>query len=253
MKKQTIILSIVGILIAIALLGGGVILGKNLFQNPNSTSSNPQSNPNGTPPPRPNGTNPRGQGTGGYTLTAEQKKTCGITVSATEGPFYISNTKQLPENKNLNFKNYSGTKLTVSGHVYSGETGTTPVKNAKIEIWQVGTDKSYHPQANGDYPSFKPEDFGNRGFITTGENGEYTFDTVSPMLYEGRARHIHFRITGTDHNGITTQLIMPENGDSPSPENDNVASGLPNCQIINIDKTNGANYQVKFDFRLKSE
>jgi protocatechuate 3,4-dioxygenase beta subunit len=251
MKKPTFILITTGILIALGLLAGGIYLGQNLLQQTNNSDT--QTSSNSTPSQRPNRVDPRGQGIGGYTLTSEQKKVCGITVSATEGPYYISNTKQLPENKNLNYKNYAGTKLTVSGHVYSGETGTSPLKNATIEIWQVAADKSYHPQARGDYASFKPEDFGNRGYILTNDQGEYSFDTTSPTLYEGRARHIHFRINAEDHNGITTQLIFPESGDSPSPENDNVASGLPNCQILNLDKTNGEYYQATFDFRLKED
>jgi protocatechuate 3,4-dioxygenase beta subunit len=247
MNKKSIIIILTCLTVLLGLIASMALFTKNLINlaQPQTSITNNQLYPDGP--------NPRGQGIGGYTLTTEQKTTCGITVSATEGPFYLSNTKQLPDNKNLNYINSAGTPLTVSGHVYTGSTGTSPLKNAKIEIWQVGSDKNYHPQAHGDYVNFKPEEISNRGYILTNENGEYSFTTLSPTLYEGRARHIHFRVTAQNQNGITTQLIFPENGDYPTPENDNVASGLPNCQILAINKENSNSYQAKFDFRLKAD
>lgn len=82
------------------------------------------------------------------------------------------------------------------------------------------------------------------------EKGFYKFTTIYPGLYEGRARHIHLKISSEGQNTVVTQLILPYDGDTPTPEDDAVSQGLPNCQIIKGNK-NDTMVNLNFDFRLE--
>jgi protocatechuate 3,4-dioxygenase beta subunit len=185
---------------------------------------------------------------GGKTLTAEEKSSCGLSVSVTEGPYFVSGTAALANN-NLNFSNLPGTPIQISGHVYEGLDNLKPVANAKIEIWHTDTSGSYHPNNNGPITSYKSEDIALRGFITTDASGAYSFTTVYPGEYSGRTRHIHFKIT-TPAKSLTTQLIIPAlNGDKLTFDEDTIAQGLPNCALLKLD-TSAKPETANFDFRL---
>lgn len=197
------------------------------------------------------GDRPRDQGIGGYTLTAEQKSTCGITVQVTEWPYYIKNTPQLIYNDN-NTTNLPWVPYILTGKVYWWLDNTLPLSGAKIEIRHADSDGKYHPQSNGDYSDFKSSDSALRWYVLTDSRGDYYIKTIMPALYEGRARHIHVRVSAKGYNPVITQLILPQTGDTPTPENDTVAQWLPNCQIIS-EPTNANSYTTSFDFRLKAE
>ena len=181
-------------------------------------------------------------------LSAAEKAACGLSVSATEGPYYVSGTGALKDNA-LNFTNLPGTAMTLSGHVYEGLDASKPVANAKIEIWHADSAGSYHPNGNGDVVKYKPEDIGLRGFITTDAQGAYHFTTIYPGEYTGRTRHIHFKITAADKS-LTTQLIIPSlAGDKLTFDDDTIAQGLPACAVLKFDTTTTPE-SATFDFRL---
>ena len=184
----------------------------------------------------------------GRTLTAEEKASCGLSVEVTEGPYYVSGTSALVDG-NLNTSGLPGTPIAISGHVYESLDNSKPVANAKIEIWHADGTGSYHPNANGDISKYKPEDVALRGFITTDAAGAWKFTTVYPGEYDGRTRHIHFKITA---NGkiLTTQLIIPSlSGDKITFDDDTIAKGLPNCALLKVDTT-AKPETASFDFRL---
>ena len=184
----------------------------------------------------------------GHTLTAEEKANCGLSVEVTEGPYYVSGTSALADG-NLNTSNLPGTPIAISGHVYEGPDNSKPVANAKIEIWHADTSGSYHPNANGDISNYKPEDIALRGFITTDATGAWKFTTVYPGEYDGRTRHIHFKITAGGKT-LTTQLIIPSlTGDKITFDDDTIAKGLPNCALLKVDTT-AKPETASFDFRL---
>lgn len=193
----------------------------------------------------------RDYGFGGYELTTEQKKTCGISIQTTEWPYYVSNTPYLTDG-NLNSAKLSGTSLILSGKVYGGLDNNTPISGAMIEIWQADDDGKYYPQANWDYTNYQASDIKLRGYVLTNAQGVYQINTIYPWLYEWRARHIHFRVSAQKYNPIITQLILPFPWDTPSVEDDNVAQWLPDCQII-VWTTNQSIYHRTFDFRLQAE
>ena len=180
-------------------------------------------------------------------LSATEKAACGLSVEVTEGPYYVSGTAALQDG-NLNATNLAGTPITISGHVYSGAEGTTPVANAKIEIWHADSTGNYHPNANGDVAKYKPAGLALRGFITTDAQGAYRFDTIYPGEYTGRTRHIHFKISNGAKT-LTTQLILAVPGDKIGFDEDTIAKGLPSCALLKFD-TSAKPETASFDFRL---
>ena len=180
-------------------------------------------------------------------LSAAEKAACGLSVAVTEGPYYVSGTAAL-KNGILNATNLAGTPITISGHVYEGADGTTPIANAKIEIWHADPNGSYHPNANGDIAKYKAEDIALRGFITSDAQGAYSFSTVYPGEYTGRTRHIHFKISNGAKT-LTTQLILAVPGDKIGFDDDTIAQGLPTCALLKFD-TAAKPETASFDFRL---
>jgi protocatechuate 3,4-dioxygenase beta subunit len=184
-------------------------------------------------------------------LTTDQKNNCStITPQVTSGPFYISNTPALVDD-NLNFTNLDGSNMYVQGTVYGGTDNTTPLANAKIEIWQADNEGSYHPQSGGDYNSINQSTVALRGYITTDEKGEYSYTSIFPAEYEGRTRHVHYRVSKEGYEPVVTQLTFFKDGDKFPPENDNVATQLLNCQNFKNLKQEDGIYNSSFDFRLK--
>ena len=185
----------------------------------------------------------------GAVLTAEQKKTCGLTAEVTEGPFFVSQTAGLADG-NLNYANLPGEALVVSGFVYDGLDKTKPLTNAKIEIWHADNSGSYHPNANGAANKYAASDIALRGFVLTDATGAYKFNTIYPGEYSGRTRHIHFKINATGFKDVTTQLIMPAKpGDKLTFDDDTVSQGLPDCQLLKVDATTTPATAI-FDFHM---
>ncbi len=162
---------------------------------------------------------------------------CGITKNVTEGPYYVSGTGQLT-NGNLNYSTLAGTPVVISGHVYGGADGNTPVANAKIELWQADDGGNYHPNGNGTLQAVGQSNISLRGYIVTNSAGEYTFSTIYPGYYEGRARHIHFKASADGFASVTSQLIFyPKAGDGVTYSTDSIAQSLPSCNLIKVDES----------------
>lgn len=131
--------------------------------------------------------------------------TCGddddfdVTLEQTEGPYYTPNT---PERTSLLEDGITGTKLTVTGYVYS--TDCQPIDKALIDFW--------HADDAGVYDN---EGFRLRGHQFTDEDGRYDLETIVPGVYTGRTRHIHVKVQAPDQPVLTTQLYFPD-----QPEND---------------------------------
>ena len=141
----------------------------------------------------------------------------GLTVGATEGPYYISNTAELRDG-NLNAADLPGQPIKVSGHVYEGTGTSRPLPGAKIEIWQADNAGSYHPNSSGDANQIKPDRLALRGYVRTDATGHYEFGSVYPGQYGGRARHIHIRVSAAGHDALITQLVVPAKaGDQAAP------------------------------------
>jgi len=121
------------------------------------------------------------------------------TQEQTEGPYF---TPDSPERTSLIEDDMAGTHLLLSGYVYA--SGCEPVPDALIEFWQAD-----------DAGAYDNVGYRLRGHQFTGEDGEYSLETILPGMYPGRTRHIHVKVQAPDQPVITTQLYFPD-----EPEND---------------------------------
>jgi protocatechuate 3,4-dioxygenase beta subunit len=182
-------------------------------------------------------------------LTAAEKASCRLTVAATEGPFHVTGASELKDG-NLNFANLPGVPLEVSGHVFDGLDDTKPIAGAEVEIWHAASDGNYHPNGNGPAAGYQPSEIALRGYVTTGAAGGYRFSTIYPGEYTGRCRHFHFKVRVLGKLELTTQLIVPARpGDRLTFDTDDIAEGLPNCQLLAIDESVSP-ARASFDFRV---
>jgi protocatechuate 3,4-dioxygenase beta subunit len=174
---------------------------------------------------------------------------CGLTASTTEGPYYVSGTAELT-NGNLNATGLPGTPVKISGHVYAGASGATPISGAKVEIWEADNSGAYHPNGNGPASKYNPAQIALRGYVLSGADGSYSFNAIYPGYYEGRARHIHVKATAPGYKGVTSQLVFsPRAGDGTTDGTDSIARSLPPCNLIKVNETTSP-ASGTFDFRL---
>ena len=115
------------------------------------------------------------------------------TLAQTEGPFYTPNT---PERARLLEPGVSGTRLVLSGRVWS--TDCQPITGARLDFWQADDDGVY------DNTGYRL-----RGHQFTDATGHYRLETIIPGRYPGRTRHIHVRVQGRQTRLLTTQLYFP--------------------------------------------
>ncbi len=116
-----------------------------------------------------------------------------LTPELTEGPFFKAGS---PERASLLEAGTAGTKLVITGTVYSAEC--KPVAHALLDFWQADASGAYD---NNGYTL--------RGHQYTDANGHYELTTIVPGLYTGRTEHIHVKVQAPNGRLITTQLFFP--------------------------------------------
>lgn len=116
-----------------------------------------------------------------------------LTPELTEGPYFKSGS---PERASLLEEGMSGTKIVISGYVYT--TDCKPVAKALLDFWQA--------DANGNYNN---SGYTLRGHQFTDADGRYQLTTVVPGLYPGRTEHIHVKVQAPNGRTITSQLFFP--------------------------------------------
>jgi len=121
-----------------------------------------------------------------------------VTPPQTAGPFYTPDT---PERRSLLEPGMPGTRLVVSGYVYSTEC--QPIPGALLDFWQADDAGVYDNQG-----------YRLRGHQFADEEGRFELETIVPGLYPGRTRHIHVIAQAgrpEDHQPILiTQLYFPD-------------------------------------------
>jgi protocatechuate 3,4-dioxygenase beta subunit len=182
-------------------------------------------------------------------LSAVEKNTCALTVAAAEGPYHVTGMAELADG-NLNASGLEGPAIEVSGHVYDGASGETPLAGAEVEIWHADSSGNYRPNGNGPATKYQPSEIALRGFVKTDAAGAYRFTTIYPGEYTGRVRHFHFKVRAAGKPELTTQLIVPPRpGDKLTFDTDDIAEGLPNCQLLAVDES-AVPAKARFDFRV---
>jgi protocatechuate 3,4-dioxygenase beta subunit len=101
-----------------------------------------------------------------------------------------------------------GERITVGGRVIDGEG--RPVRNQLVEIWQANAAGRYVHKRD-QHPAPLDPNFTGVGRAITGDNGEYSFQTIKPGPYPWRNHlnawrpaHIHFSLFG---NAFTQRLV----------------------------------------------
>ncbi len=182
-------------------------------------------------------------------LSAAEKNSCALTVEAVEGPYHVSGMGEVPDG-NLNATNLAGEAIELIGHVYDGAVGEKVLTDAEVEIWHADNSGNYHPNGNGPASQYQPSEIALRGFVKTDAQGAYRILTIYPGEYTGRVRHFHFKIRAPGKPELTTQLIVPPKpGDTLTFDTDDIAEGLPNCQLLSVDESVSP-AKASFDFRV---
>ncbi|NER12821.1 hypothetical protein GWK08_05175 [Leptobacterium flavescens] len=172
---------------------------------------------------------------------------CGYTDSASEGPFFVRNTI---ETVNLNFTNLPGTPMRISGTVFGDEEGKRKVADAKIEIWHCDDEGTYHPTGNGDISRYKDSEVALRGFVISDKQGAFSFKSITPGLYYGRRRHIHYKISAKGYRSLTTQSYWLNEKGGQRERLDRTDRGTEDCRYIDFKNNNGISEGV-FNIYLK--
>ena len=140
------------------------------------------------------------------------------TVEQTEGPYFTPNS---PERTSLLEAGMPGTKLVLTGYVYT--TDCRPVEKALFDAWQAN-----------DAGEYDNEGYTLRGHQFTDKDGRYELTTIVPGLYPGRTRHIHVKVQAPNGPVLTSQLYFP---DEPENERDGIFD--PSLVIDQKDATDG--------------
>ena len=151
------------------------------------------------------------------------------TPPQTEGPFYPD---LLPLDLDADLVRVSGKPAQAMGtvaHVLGRVTDTDgrPIAGALVEIWQCDANGRY--LATGDRRDPPPRDGNFQGFgkLITGADGAYRFRTIRPVIYPGRAPHIHFAVRAPGRRDLITQLYI---AGEPANARDGVFRGLSPAQ-----------------------
>ena len=140
-----------------------------------------------------------------------------LTPSATEGPFYPNSSMRLADVDNDlvkvmgTVKKAGGEIIRLKGKVMSKDGKM--LAGHRIEIWQCDVNGKYlHPSDNRNviYDNGLQEFQGFQGFghDVTDINGNYSFRTIKPAIYPGRAPHIHVKVLNGKHEILTTQFYI---------------------------------------------
>ena len=161
---------------------------------------------------------------------AAGSKSASQTPVLTEGPFFKANS---PERASLLETNTAGTKLVITGTVYT--TDCQPVAHALLDFWQA--------DANGAYDN---SGYLLRGHQYTDANGRYQLTTIVPGLYTGRTEHVHVKVQAPNGPVITTQLFFPG-----VPQND--SDGIFNPALLMVIQQGSDAEQGQYNFVVPTQ
>ena len=138
-----------------------------------------------------------------------------LTPRQSRGPFYPSEFPFDQDNDLVHVQGRSaparGEVVVVHGRVRDERGRATA--NTRVEIWQCDANGRYHHSRDRRNAPLD-ENFQGWGYFATGADGRYSFRTIRPVPYPGRAPHIHFAVSGPGFDPLVTQMYVdgaPEN------------------------------------------
>ncbi len=129
------------------------------------------------------------------------------TPRQTEGPFYPVAIPADADNDLVRVAgrgaDAKGALLRLQGRVL--DVDGRPVAGSTVEIWQCDHQGDYlHPGDRGP----RDENFQGYGRAATDAEGGYSFRTIKPAPYPGRAPHIHVAVLAPNRPRLVTQMYV---------------------------------------------
>jgi protocatechuate 3,4-dioxygenase beta subunit len=111
------------------------------------------------------------------------------------GPAY---RKGAPLRARLCAEDEPGTPLAMNGRIVATQS-CKPLSGALIDVWQVDANAEYDMDSAA---------FHLRGKFRTGKDGRYAFDTIVPVPYGRRPKHIHYLVSREGYEPRITQCYF---------------------------------------------
>lgn len=131
------------------------------------------------------------------------------TPAQTEGPFYPDKLPLDTDNDLLIINDAItpavGAVTHLTGKILDAKG--QPVRNTLVEIWQVDQHGVYIHSGDRRQDQ-RDKNFQGYGRFLTSSTGEYYFRTVKPVAYPGRTPHIHFKVSKSSKELLTTQCYI---------------------------------------------
>lgn len=146
----------------------------------------------------------------GLYATGRSAVAASLTPSATEGPFYPTESMRRGDVDNDLVKimgkvqEAGGEVFNLKGRVLDADGA--PLAGKRIEIWQCDMNGKY--MHTGDRQNI-PFDavFQGFGHDITGQDGNYKFRTIKPVTYPGRTPHIHVKLFDGANRAIDQPVL----------------------------------------------
>jgi protocatechuate 3,4-dioxygenase beta subunit len=150
------------------------------------------------------------------TVAINAPATAGATESTVYGPFFVDAAPEIPFGGDI-AGGASGTPCLVEGTVR--DTDGTPVRGARIDVWEADDDGFYDVQYDGDR-------IAGRGWLRSDDEGRYRFWSVVPAPYpipaDGpvgdllaaagrspmRPAHLHFKVAAAGYRTLITHIFV---------------------------------------------
>jgi protocatechuate 3,4-dioxygenase beta subunit len=135
--------------------------------------------------------------------------TLAVTPQQTEGPFYPASFPADMDNDLVQVRGQAaramGTILHLQGRVLGRDGRAAP--GTLVEIWQCDAQGLYdHPRQSG--RERRDQAFQGYGRMLADAEGRYSFRTLRPVAYPGRAPHIHFKAATGGGALLTSQFYI---------------------------------------------
>jgi protocatechuate 3,4-dioxygenase beta subunit len=132
-----------------------------------------------------------------------------VTPSQPAGPFYPLELPQGDDNDLTRVMDQAevagGEVLHVAGRVL--DASGTLLEGARVELWQANAEGRYH-HPHDRSPATMDLGFQGFGHMVTSADGAYRFKTITPGLYPGRTRHLHFLVIAPGRAELVTQMYF---------------------------------------------
>ena len=128
------------------------------------------------------------------------------TPSSTEGPFYPEDWSREPFTQLVRGPLKGNPALLVlSGRIL--DRFGKPVEGARVEIW-LADGLGRYTHSRDSEPKDRDPQFAGYGWMKTGADGQYAFNTIRPVPYTGRTPHIHFAVIAPRSKKLVTQMYV---------------------------------------------